>query len=508
MSGNDLVDGFLAKWKTPIAAAWCCFAVLRVLAFAAAFPLFNPVDETSHYEMVYEYSRGILPGEDLRKVDTAMARIFSLYGSDEYLVSSDVLARFHRDRPLPALPEELRKYYYPRRLGFFLAQSNIETQAPPAYYMLAAVWYKAGEWFGAKDWLMAYWVRFLNAILYGGFVWIAYLFVKEMYPERPFLYAGIPALLAVFPQDVFYGVNRDVLSPPLAGLFLLLLFRALRADTGAYPEMLAAGALAGIAFLTDVSNFVLFGALLAVLLVKSRKAAQLGNPGHEQTMIAASFVAAAALPLLWMARNRVVMGDFSGSHAKLLYLGWITKPWAEMWQHPIFTAAGAWYFVRELIGSYWRGEYVWARGALRNAAAEYFYLYSTLAAITAFLVYFFTRRKQASALERLNGYLSLYLLLASVLFLAGISLLFDFQDCPYPSRAAPYVVSGRIIIGTLLPFLVMYLSGLEFLLRPVRKYVHPIFPLLMICAGILWAEVTVTLAPYHSHFNFYALRNM
>src|SRR6516225_738406 len=96
MSGNDLVDGFLAKWKTPIAAAWCCFAVLRVLAFAAAFPLFNPVDETSHYEMVYEYSRGILPGEDLRKVDTAMARIFSLYGSDEYLVSSDVLARFHR----------------------------------------------------------------------------------------------------------------------------------------------------------------------------------------------------------------------------------------------------------------------------------------------------------------------------------------------------------------------------------------------------------------------------
>jgi len=508
MSCHDRVDGFLAKWKTWIAAGCCGFAVLRVLALAAAFPLFNPVDETSHYEMVYEYSRGILPGEDLRKVDPAMARIFSLYGSDEYLVPQEVLQRFHRDLPLPALPAALREYYYPKRLQFFEAQSNIETQAPPAYYLLAAVWYRFGEWLGAKDWLIAYWVRFLNAILYGGFVWIAYLFVKEIYPERPFLCAGVPALLAVFPQDLFYGVNRDVLSPLLVGLFLLLLFRTLRAETGAYPEMLGAGALAGIAFLTDVSNFVLYGALLAVLLVKSRKAEKLATPGHEQKMLAASFVCAVALPLLWMARNRVVMGDFTESHAKLLYLGWIMKPWAEWWQHPIFTAAGAWYFVRELIGSYWRGEYVWARGALRNAPAEYFYLYSTLAAIAAFLAYFFARRKQGSALERLNNYLSLYLLSASVVFLAGISLLFDFQDCPYPSRAAPYVVSGRIIIGTLLPFLVMYLSGWEILFRPLRKYVHPIFPLLVVCAAILCAEITVALAPYHSHFNFYALGRM
>jgi hypothetical protein len=508
MSLTERFDGFLAQRKAWIAAVCCGFAVLRVLAFAAAFPLFNPVDETSHYEMVYEYSRGFLPGQILIKSDPAMARIFSLYGSDEYLVAHDVLQRFHRDVPLPALSGDLRDYYYPRRLQFWQAQSNIETQAPPAYYLLAAAWYRIGECFGAKDWLIAYWVRFLNAVLYGGFVWIAYLFVKEVYPQRTFLHLGVPALLAVFPQDLFYGMNRDVLSPLLAGLFLLLSFRLLRAETGAYPEMIAAGGLVGIAFLTEVSNFVLFGALLAVLLIKSRKAEMLLNPGKEQRMIAASFVVSLTLPLLWMARNRVVMGDFTASQAKLFYLGWITKPWAEIWHHPIFTASGSWYFVRELIGSYWRGEYVWARGALRNGAAEQFYLYSTLVAMAGFLAYFIARRKEQSALERLNGYLALYLLAASVLFLGGISLLFDFQDCPYPSRVAPYFVSGRIIAGTLLPFVVMYLSGMEFLLRPARRLVHPVFLLLVICAGIFYAELTVVWTPWHSHFNFYSLRGM
>jgi hypothetical protein len=92
--------------------------------------------------------------------------------------------------------------------------------------------------------------------------------------------------------------------------------------------------------------------------------------------------------------------------------------------------------------------------------------------------------------------------------MAAISLPYDFQECVYPSRAAPYFVSGRIIIGALLPFVVMYLSGLEYLLRPLGKYLHPIFPLLLICAGILWAEATIAEVAFRSHFNFYSLVRM
>jgi len=92
--------------------------------------------------------------------------------------------------------------------------------------------------------------------------------------------------------------------------------------------------------------------------------------------------------------------------------------------------------------------------------------------------------------------------------MAAISLLFDFQECVYPSRAWPYFISGRIVIGALLPFAVLYLSGFEVLMRPVRKYIHPIIPLLLICFAITWVEVTLTATVFQSHFNFYALRKM
>jgi len=508
MTFTDRVDDFLKKRRRWIAAACCLLGALRILIFAAGFPLFNPVDEASHYEMVYEYSRGFQPGARLLKTDPQMARIFSLYGTDEYLVAKDILERFHRDVPLPALAQDLREYYYPRRMTFWLRQSNIETQSPPAYYLLAGGWYRLGGFVGLRDWAIAYWTRFLNAILYAAFIWVSYLFVERTYSEKAFLSVGTPLLLAVFPQDVFLGVNRDVLSPLLAALILLLLFRALAKDSGGHRELLAAGVLAGIAFLTEVSNFVLFGVLLAVLLARSRRAEKAGNQGHEQLVYAGSLLAAGALPLAWMARNRIVMGDFTAAHEKTFYLGWIVKNWNEMWRHPIFTPSGLWYFLRELTGSFWRGEIAWAHGALRNGAAEFFYLYSTLALLACFVLYFLRSRTDDRALQRWSGWTAIYVFSASVVFMAAISLPYDFQECVYPSRAAPYFVSGRIIIGALLPFVVMYLSGLEYLLRPLGKYLHPIFPLLLICAGILWAEATIAEVAFRSHFNFYSLVRM
>jgi hypothetical protein len=108
-------------------------------------------------------------------------------------------------------------------------------------------------------------------------------------------------------------------------------------------------------------------------------------------------------------------------------------------------------------------------------------------------------------LQRLNDFLACYLVGASVLFLAAISLPYDFQNCVYPSREHPYFISGRIICGTMLPFVLIYLSGVELLWRPVRKYIHPIFPLAIICIGIMISEVLQTLTVFHSNFNFYAL---
>jgi hypothetical protein len=111
-------------------------------------------------------------------------------------------------------------------------------------------------------------------------------------------------------------------------------------------------------------------------------------------------------------------------------------------------------------------------------------------------------------LERLSAYVSLYLVLGSVLFLAAFSLPYDFHQCFYPSRAYPYFVSGRIVNRSLLPFALIYLTGIEYLWRPIRKYVHPIFPVLAICVFIMCAEIPIRSAVFHSHFNFFAFPGM
>lgn len=504
-SSAERIDAFLGKWEIWIAAGCVCFAVLRVLIFAAAFPLFNPVDEKSHYAVIYRFSHGYLPASELPRTDPEMARVFTLYGSSEYFQPREVLEKFHRDVPIAELPADLKQYHFAKVFKFWSELPDMEVQSPPVYYLFAALWYRLGAAFGLKDWSIAYWVRFLNGIFYSVFVWVAFLFTKDIYPERKFLMAGVPLLLAVFPQDVFYGMNRDVLSPMLVAIVLLLLFRYSRTSTGGRAVVIFAGMLTGLAFLTDVPNIVLFGALITVLVVKSKSAANSANSRSNKISMALSLFSATILPFLWMARNRLVMGDVTGSRAKTAYLGWTLKPWAEIWQHPIFTPRGSGYFLSELAHTYWRGEISWAGTTMRGIYADAFYLLGSVMTVVAFLFFLILHGKDENRVQRLSDFLSCYLVAASVLFLAAISLPYDFQDCVYPSREHPYFISGRIICGTMLPFVLIYLGGFEFMWRPVRKYIHPIFPLAAICIGIMISEILLTLAVFQSKFNFFAL---
>jgi hypothetical protein len=329
--------------------------------------------------------------------------------------------------------------------------------------------------------------------------------MKRVYPGRDFLCVAVPTLLAVIPQDVFFGMNRDVLSPLLAAVVLLLLFRSLQENGVSNSGLIAGGFLVGIAFLTDVSNFVLFGALAMVLATLGVRMARvhLGSRGYLAIFGAA--MAAGLPPLLWMVHNRAVTGDITGSKAKTVYLGWTIKPWHEMWQHPIFSLQGMNYFFGKLIPIYWRGEYSWHGAEMRWPVADVFYSISSGILLAVFVWCFWRWRDSREGLEKLVGYLSVYLVLASVLFLAAISLPFDFHQCFYPSRALPYFVSGRIICGTLLPFALIYVGALEFVLRPIRRYVHPLIPFALICAFITCTEYVLRSDVFHSAFNFFVL---
>ena len=504
----DRVDAFLSRRRFWIVAACYCFAVSRILIFAGAFPLFNNVDEQDHYEMVYKYAQHYTPGKELPFCEPEMARVFALYGSPEYLRPLELLRSVHMDTPIAKLPSPMKEKRYQQVFNYWITQPNIEAQSPPVYYIVAALWYRVGAVLGMKDWALAYWVRAFNAIIYGIFVWISFLFVKQVYPERDFLCVAVPAILAIFPQDVFWGMNRDILSPLLAALVLLLLFRAMQEKAGSECALIIGAFLVGISFLTDVSNFVLFGALAIILYVLAARARKSDGGSRKFALIWGAAIAALLPPLLWMARNRVIMGDLTGSRAKIAYLGWTMKPWQQVWQHPILSIRGISFFLRELIPRYWRGEFSWQGSPMKWQVADVFYMVSSYVMLAVFAMYLVRQRKADETVARLSSYLSLYLVAASVLFLAAISLPFDFQRCLYPSRAYPYFVSGRIISGTLLPFALIYLNGFEYMWRPIRKYVHPIIPFAMICIFILYAQVLVTREVFRSPFNFFALRGM
>jgi hypothetical protein len=142
---------------------------------------------------------------------------------------------------------------------------------------------------------------------------------------------------------------------------------------------------------------------------------------------------------------------------------------------------------------------------MRSLVADRFYVISSAVLLALFTVGFLARQKSISPLQRLIGFQALFLVASSVLFLAAISLPFDFHDCQYPSRLYPYFVSGRIISSALLPFVLLYAIGLERLTSTFRKWVSPVAVLACIMLFITISEIRMRSVVFSSPYNFFAL---
>jgi hypothetical protein len=502
------LDAFLRAHADRIVLALSVLAAFRILIFAAAFPLTNNTDERFHWLTTQMYAQGRMPGKDLPRMEPEFARTFLLYWSPEYGRSQEYLRSNGVNGPLYGLSPQVRdsvlaQEFYVRQLSQWLRRPNYEAQSAPFYYTVAAGWYDLGAILGLRDWVLGYWVRVLNPIAYALLVWLSYRFVRRVYPERTFLHLAVPALIAVFPQDVFFGMNRDVFSAPLAAAALLLMTRAVDSKTGRCWPLLIGSFLVSLAFLSNVSNCVLYGPLIATIWVWVHLSVETVH--RKVWIVSANALAAAVLPSLWMLRNYLVMGDLTGGRAKAHDLAWTVKPFAEMFHHPLFSLHGLRYFLVELTRRFWDGEYVWHGLPMRSAWADRFYILSSAVFLVLFAIDFVSRRRAISPLQRLAGFQALFLVVSSVLFLAAISLPFDFHDCAYPSRLYPYFVSGRIISGALLPFILIYASSLELITSVVRKWVSPAVVIACLLLFITGSEIRVRSAVFASPYNFFAL---
>ena len=496
-----------ASWKsTPTEHRWvlffCLVAALRVFIFSAAFPFFNNVDEASHFDLVVKYSEGRVP-RSLNLISPASAHYIALYNSPEFFLRPTQFPGGNFPPPPWKFPPNEITNYYQAQTNLWQHQVNHEAASAPLYYLAAGIWWQLGKLIGLGELSQLYWLRFLNCFSIVALVWLGFVAARLIFPERRRLWLGTPGLLAVFPQDTFYSIQSDTLSPLCFGAAFICLVQWLRAELPTVRQGMALGGCLAATYLTKTSALPLMAvSALAVLLTVWR----LGQTTKLRAGLPALLALAlcAGLPVAgWMCWCQFHFGDLTGSAVKIQSLGWTPKPLADWWSHPLFTSYGAWSFASELLASFWRGEFVWSLQRLASPMMDGFYFVSSVLFLGLAGAKLFRNSTDTTPSQREALWLGVWGVLAAVGFLALMSLAFDFGTCRYPSRQLPYFTSGRLITGALIPFVLLYLYGLEVALRRFR--VEWLCPLALIGIGLLVtvSEIHINFVAFASEYNWF-----
>ena len=478
----------------------CIGAALHVFIFSAAFPFFSNVDEYLHFDLITEYSRGQLPHSFNRLNEEALDWIV-LYASPEFLSAPETFQ--NRKFPTPLWKQsgpEVEPEIAATRAAWS-NQVNFEASQPPLYYGLASVWWSIGKHLGFAELQSLYWIRFLNIPLIAIVVWLGYLTARTIAPERAEVRLGVPLLLAFIPQNVFYTINNDVLSPVCFGVLFLLMLQWLRADTHSVWLGVATGLAIAATYLTKLSNVPFIGVALLVIILEPRRITW-RTPGRELAALAALLVFAAIPISSWMAWNKVHFGDLTGSTAKVGLLGWSQKSLANWWQHPIFTPGGFWVFWSSLIKSFWRGELTWHGRFLNWGFVDWFFVISSLVLLFSAMCGV-ASRSVLSTFQRQAIGSAILVWLAGIFFLAVLSIQFDFGESTGPTRDHPYFTAGRLLSGALIPFAVMYVSGISLLLRRAKVAVLLLSIIVAIVAVTAVSEIAVNHVVFASEHNWF-----
>lgn len=479
--------------ETRLVMLLCLLAGMRVWVFSAAFPFIINMDEDMHLDMVVKYAAGNIP-RGIEHFSAETAAMIAGFGTSEYNVEW-----YEDSGPIWTLPQKQRAQAQALRdITQAVPQSfNHDSTGFPLYYATAGSWYRIGKALGLRGGNLLYWLRFLNVPIYMLLVWIAYLMTRKLYPGNRFLILGVPTMLVFFPQDVFYAVNSDVLSGLLAtlSLYMLVIYYLEQRSVG---FCILAGLSVAAACLTKLTNIPLSVFFMAIIIAKTAEAWR--TDGFRACIPrCVSIMLAAALPVgAWLLRNQLVLGELSGSHAKIARLGWTVKPFGQLLHHPIFTFEGELYFLSTLTKTFWRGEIAWHKVGIASPAADSVYVLTSLAFLLAAAVLALKHRE-----ARFSAGVSFLALGLSVAFLAGLSLMYDFRDCYYPSRELPFFTSGRLILAALVPFLMLYLSGLEVILSRARLSSLRWVALALLLLIMIGSEIHISGGVFASAYNFY-----
>ncbi|WP_157605451.1 DUF2142 domain-containing protein [Schlesneria paludicola] len=443
---------------------FCLVGVIRIFLGAASLPLFIDVDECQHFDLVVKYARGDWPATTGQAWDAETVRVSILYGTFEYLSPPE---KFYGAFPPPAwiLPTSQQQALIKRYESQMQGHVNYEAHSPPLYYLLAAAWLRLGELLGFTGPFAAYWVRFLNIPLYATLILVAYRFCRTYF--SPTVTMAVSAMLAFFPSTTFFSVNSDVACPLTALVALWLLVRW-QTDPVTIRSSFWTGMTVAAALLVKLTNVAILALCAAAILVTWFRVAQRRGrwaeywPGICLTL-------SVAIPCgAWMLTNQFWLGDWTGTADKVEYLGWTVKPWGEFFLHPLFSPAGELAYWKRLCTSFYLGDMNWHGQSWADPIFLNLVAWLTFAMVPIGLTMGSSRRRsegdEARAVVRRYCFA---MIVGSIGFLLGLSLIYDFGGCIYPSRQYPYYNSGRLIYGGMVPILVLFAGGVESIGRRV-----------------------------------------
>lgn len=488
-------------------AIWllCGLAAIHVFIFSAAFPFFNIMDEDYHFDLVLKYSHAHLP-QGMEMMSEETARYTRDYSSPEY-----------RGPPGAFPGGRFPPPHWTRNPGDGAAQMpdlwmqvrdpgdwpNYESSQQPLYYALAGFWCRMGFRLGLAGLRLLYWVRFLNIFFVAATVWVAYLAGRLIFPENAFVRLGVPALVAFMPQQAFYSIQNDVLSPLCFGVAFVCLARGASAEVPSVKLGIVAGLALASTFLTKMSNVPLLAVVAMAILFKAWQWHRTGKMRVALPALAWLIVCAVVPVAVWLAWTKYAFGDFSGTAAKLQTIGWTAKPASEWLQHPIFSIHGFITFLSGLIVAFWQGEFIWHATPLDLPAVNAVYFVFTVAFVALGAAGLLSRSARATGLQRQMLWLGFGGLLAGAFFLAFLSIRFDFGPCREPSRDHPYFVAGRLLLGALIPFLSLILFGLHYLLRDLKSKIVLPLTLAGMVLFMLVSEIVTDWPVFGSAYNWY-----
>lgn len=480
----------------------CFLAAIHVFIFSVGFPFFNNVDERLHFDLVLKYSHGHVP-RGLEPFTPEAAPYLAFFSSPAYR-STDPFFNGEILPPFWTEPVEKMRQDFEWRRVEALSLKNHEASQAPLYYAVAGIWWHIGQWIGLNEGRLLYWLRFFDIVEVVTVVWLAYAVARMVFPENSFIQLAVPALVAFMPQTAFYSVGNDALSPLCFGITFLCLLKWLSSKN---PSALL-GAATGLAFaatyLTKATNLPLLAVVGAALLFKT---GQSFRRGEQRAVLSAllAFLGCAAPPILgWMMWCKSHFGDLTGSKFKAERFGWTVKPFGEWWHHPIFTPGGLWTYLSGQLATFWQGQFKWDNQPLVLPGTDFIYTVLSLVLLVAVLPVLLPRFSKATAWQRRVLLFSLVCFVAGLGFFALMSIIYDFHRCIMPSRQYPYFAFGRMLLGALIPFLLVIVCGLDYLLNRFGTMTKFII-LASIISAMLLTEIATDWRVFSDPFNWFHL---